>query len=163
MSVPSPKRPRSDEAQHATLREELRAAGLRATPARIAVLAMLRDADGPQSHAEVVEAAAGRGGDPATVFRNLAALTEAGFARRTDLGDRVWRFEATGSPLDATSSHEHPHFLCTNCGHVECMPQLEVQTRGRVAVPKAVRDHAVEIQLKGLCDECSAVQVDGLS
>ena len=36
-----------------TLREDLRATGLRATPARVAVLGVLRTAAGPLSHGEI--------------------------------------------------------------------------------------------------------------
>jgi Fur family transcriptional regulator, ferric uptake regulator len=136
------------------LRAQLHERGMRATPARIAVLSELRQTGIPMTHAEVVELLAGRGGDPATVFRNLAALTEAGFVRRSDLGDHVWRFESLdGSALP--TRHEHPHFLCTRCGTVQCMPELQVEPRRGARVPRAVREHTVEVQLKGVCDSCA--------
>ena len=37
--------------------------------------------------------------DPATIYRNLTDLSEAGLARRTDVGDHVWRFEARSSGI----------------------------------------------------------------
>ena len=100
--------------------DELRDAGLRATRARVAVLTILRDADHSLTHQEVVDALAGHGWNRATLYRNLLALVEAGFARRADLGDHVWRFEAFDE--DGAPTHEHPHFLCTECGELECVP-----------------------------------------
>jgi Fur family transcriptional regulator, ferric uptake regulator len=135
--------------------EQLRAAGLRITAARVAGLETLLSATGPMTHAEIVEQLAGEAGDPATVFRNLGALTEAGLAVRSDLGDRVWRFAARSS--SATAGHEHPHFLCSECGTVECMPTLEIRARPGQRVPRSIRDHAAEVQIKGVCDDCSSV------
>ncbi|KIG17516.1 Zinc uptake regulation protein ZUR [Enhygromyxa salina] len=105
------------------------------------------------SHSEIVELLDGSAGDPATVFRNLTALTEAALAVRSDLGDRVWRFAAKGS--SASAGHEHPHFLCSECGTVECMPSLELRTRSGQRVPRSVRNLDAEVQIKGLCDDCA--------
>lgn len=68
------------------IRELLRTSGIRATPARIAVLQELRGADSPLTHADVAEKLVPLGFDKATVFRNLADLTEAELISRTELG-----------------------------------------------------------------------------
>lgn len=135
------------------IREQLRDAGLRITAARVAVIEALLSAAGPLSHAEIVELLDGSAGDPATVFRNLTTLTEAGLAVRSDLGDRVWRFAAKRS--SASNGHEHPHFLCSECGTVECMPILELRARPGERVPRSVRNRDAEVQIKGLCDDCA--------
>lgn len=142
-----------------THRTLLREAGLRATPARVAVLGALRSADSPLSHSEVVERLDGGGWDPATVFRNLVTLVDAGFIRRTDVGDHVWRFESRHEPHQggseaAASPHEHAHFLCTDCGDVICMPEFELKLPRGGRVPRSVRARAVNVQLQGLCDDC---------
>jgi Fur family ferric uptake transcriptional regulator len=139
--------------RHHDLRAELRGAGLRATPARVAVLGMLRDGGAPMTHGEVADRLDGRGWDRATIFRNLVALVDAGFVRRTDVGDHVWRFEPLAD--GGHERHEHAHFLCTGCGEVTCMPELELKLpRGGGRVPQSVRSRSVEVQLRGLCDEC---------
>ncbi|MCA9709616.1 MAG: transcriptional repressor [Myxococcales bacterium] len=135
------------------LRSSLREAGLRATPARVAVLGVLRAAAAPLCHAEVVDLLDGRGGDPATVFRNLVTLVDAGFVHRTDVGDHVWRFEA-GPAQGVSDPHDHAHFLCTECGEVTCMPGLLLKLPRGQPVPHSVRTRAVHIQVQGLCDEC---------
>ncbi len=136
-----------------TERQLLRDAGLRATPARAAVLSVLRAAGNPRSHAEVVALLEGRGWDPATIFRNLVTLAEVGFLRRTDVGDHVWRFELVVED-DQGVTHEHAHFLCKGCGEVTCMPEFELKLPRGSPVPRSVKARAVDIQLHGLCDEC---------
>src|SRR4029079_9766551 len=80
-----------------TLRAAVRNAGLRATPSPIAVLHLLRAASSPVSHGDVVAKLASQAWDPATIYRNLTDLSDVGLARRTDVGDHIWRFaEITG-------------------------------------------------------------------
>jgi Fur family ferric uptake transcriptional regulator len=132
-----------------TLRAAVRNAGLRATPSRIAVLRLLRTAGSPVSHSDVVAELASQAWDPATIYRNLTDLSDVGLARRTDVGDHVWRYEA----INGHQASAHPHFVCTECGSVECLPDLEyVVTRAKA--PRAVRLKRVEIQLRGPCDAC---------
>jgi Fur family ferric uptake transcriptional regulator len=133
-----------------TLRAAVRDAGLRATPSRIAVLHLLRSAWSPVSHSEVVAKLASQAWDPATIYRNLTDLSDVGLARRTDVGDHIWRFEAI------TGSHQasaHPHFVCTECGTIECLPDLEYVVT-RTKAPRAIRQKRVEVQVRGLCDAC---------
>jgi Fe2+ or Zn2+ uptake regulation protein len=60
----------------------------------------------------------------------------------------VWRFEAVTDEYKA-----HPHFVCTECGAVECLPELELSIR-RAKAPRAVRHGKVEVYVRGLCDAC---------
>ena len=140
-----------DPSRAPSLREDLRRAGLRVTGARLAVLSALRARTAPASHAEVAAALGSRALDRATVYRNLVELVKAGLARRRDLGDHVWRFEAAAA---LPGGKEHPHFLCTSCGALECLDTLKVSLKRAARVPRALREDAVEILVKGLCDAC---------
>ncbi len=133
------------------LREAVRARGLRATPSRVAVLELVRASDSPLSHADAADRLASHAWDRATIYRNLTDLAGAGLLRRTDVGDHVWRFEAL-APGDA-KKHAHPHFVCTECGTIECLPELEISTR-RSKAPRAVKQRQVEVHVRGLCDAC---------
>lgn len=133
------------------LRTTLRDAGLRATPSRIAVLRLLRGSNHPVSHGEVAELLSAEPWDRATIYRNLTDLADAGLVRRSDLGDHVWRFEAVAAGHGADA---HPHFVCTACGTIECLPDVELALR-RTRIPRAVRARQVEVQLRGVCDACS--------
>ncbi len=128
----------------------LRSAGLRVTASRSAVLALLRQWARPATHADVVEALEGRGWDRATLYRNLTDLTEAGLLSRHDLGDHLWRFElAQGSAHNGA----HPHFVCTACGDVACLPAVSLPS-GPGGLPQAVVRGLVEISVRGRCDRC---------
>lgn len=131
------------------LRSAVRTSGLRATPSRLAVLELLRARDAPLSHGDVADLLSAQPWDRATIYRNLTDLAEAGLVRRTDLGDHVWRFEA----VDAAHDLAHPHFVCTECGTVECLPEIDLQIR-RAKAPRAIRARQVEVQVRGLCDAC---------
>jgi Fur family ferric uptake transcriptional regulator len=136
------------------LRDVLRAAGLRATSGRVAVLRRLMQSRTPLSHAQVCELLAPAGMDRATVYRNLVDLADAGLVRRTDHGDHVWRFEWVGAEQPAHAADAHPHFVCSDCGAVACLPADAVSVRAVRGVPRALRRQAVEVRVRGLCDAC---------
>ena len=144
------------------IRQHLRDAGLRATASRIAVIERLLEAGRPLTHSDVADALVPQGFDRASIFRNLADLTEAGLVSRTDLGDHVWRFYAGDvNDLGTVESHyaQHPHFVCIECGNVQCLEAVEVFIKaGRRRAPKAVLRRDVEVNLRGQCDTCIASQ-----
>jgi len=156
----------------AALQARIRGVGLRCTAARIAVLEHLIAASGPLSHAEVSDAVGHKGFDRATIYRNLTELTEAGLVSRVELGDHVWRFELKRSGHGHAKGEDHPHFLCTSCGEVSCLDDVDVAItpkpgrerpaakaksgRGRAAKPAASRAirSVREVLLKGQCGKC---------
>ena len=139
----------------ASARELLRGAGLRSTRPRLRVLEKLAARPTPVSHGELAHELEHSGMDRTTVYRNLLDLTDAGLVRRSDLGDHVWRFELERAAGGAGKGPKHPHFTCTDCGTVECLPEVSVQVlRGRRA-PKSIVKRQVEVQLRGLCDDCA--------
>lgn len=138
------------------LKTRLRDAGLRATASRIAVLECMIAAHGPLTHADVCEKLADAGFDRATVYRNLADLTDAGLMRRSDLGDHLWRFElkAEGAHEDHAADEIHPHFVCTECGNVACLPDGAVTIAAVKGSPRALKAGKVDIQVRGACNDC---------
>ncbi len=141
-------KPTSDlGAELAELKARIRAVGLKWTSARGAVLTALTHADRPLSHAELVDLVEDQGFDRATVYRNLMDLTGSGLVSRADLGDHIWRFE-----LKEADDSVHPHFMCTSCGAVSCLPETVVPTR-TMALRASV--HRIdEVLLKGACASC---------
>lgn len=131
-------------------RERVQAAGLRATPARVATLRVLMHSTAPLTHSDVYAELTHLGFDKATVFRNLTDLVAAGILRRTELGDRVWRFEATKE-----SEHDeeaHPHFICVDCGTVSCAEEIELSEESIAA--SRMFGKVTEILLRGHCNDC---------
>jgi Fur family ferric uptake transcriptional regulator len=81
-------------------------------------------------------------------------LAEASIVRRTDHGDHVWRYELRASE----DGHvvEHPHFVCTDCGEVACLPGVAVKiVTTNTETPRSVRTRKVAVQLSGRCNECA--------
>ena len=135
----------------AELANRVRAAGLRRTGGRVAVLERLTNAKTPLTHGEIAASLKDSGIDQATVYRNLMDLSEAGLVNRTDLGDHVWRFELRRD--DEGHARKHPHLICADCGKVSCLPDVTVQVKG---MPGGKRAGELEVQLKGLCEHCQA-------
>ncbi len=128
------------------IRELLRAKGLRATPARIAVVNFLDGSGHPRTHLEVTEKLVKSGFEKSTIFRALGDLTEAGLLRKMELGDHVWRFERVGSEAGETA---HPHLLCIDCGSIQCLDDNQVELKAARSVGQIE-----DVLLKGRCPEC---------
>jgi Fur family ferric uptake transcriptional regulator len=146
--------PRSRTPTDAELTDQLRAAGLRRTEPRIAVLRYMRTIDRPVAHADVSEALSARGLDRVSIYRVLVDLARVKILVRTDLGDHVWRFALARG--DADHGREHAHFVCVTCGSVACLPAGAVRIGAIAKGPRAVRTRQVEVQLKGECDACAS-------
>ncbi len=133
---------------------------------------------GPETHAEVSDALADKGFDRATIYRNLTELTDAGLVSRVELGDHVWRFEIRRHAHAGAKGEDHPHFLCTTCGEVSCLDDVNVAitpkpgaaakadrtdkpaarpargSRAKAAKPHGTRS-VTEVLLKGRCENCN--------
>jgi Fur family ferric uptake transcriptional regulator len=157
------KRPQVDLEQS---KARLRSAGLRATPIRLEVLTVLEASRSPLDAQDVAERLKTQNADRVTVYRTLNSFVEAGLAHRLDPGDRIFRFglvqpaaTATSEPAAPSTGHAHPHFVCDECGTVECLNDSEVtvQTRAPTAGKKTptfrVKQH--EVLLHGTCGECT--------
>lgn len=145
----------STQQSPASLASRIRDAGLRATEARVSVLAVFDAASGPLTHAAALGVLA-EGLDRATVYRNLADLSEAGLLRRVDLGGTVQHYEAVwkGGPSSDHAGLPHPHFVCVDCGNVRCLDDLKVTLSG-TALDASLARAAVSVRLSGQCDACS--------
>ena len=135
------------------LQAMLRAAGLRSTAPRVAVLRHLKEIDAPLSHGEIFDALGASGFDRATLYRNLMDLAETGLIGRTDLGDHVWRFEIRKQIAGHTI--EHPHFVCTDCGTVACLTDTSVRIARGNTSPRSLAGRDVAVQLRAICDACA--------
>jgi Fe2+ or Zn2+ uptake regulation protein len=126
---------------------------LRRTPVRAGVLEVLARAVRPMGAVEILEKLP-PATDTVTVYRTLNTFTAKGVAHRVRGEDRVWRY-ALGDAHDA-ARHQHPHFVCENCGKVECLKGAEIPA-GFVAslgVGGKYRIHYPEVVLHGVCPKC---------
>ena len=132
----------------------LRKKGLKATPTRLLVLDILDRGIGPKSADEIYEEArATRPIDRVTVYRNLDAFYGAGLVERTRVSGAAWLYHAAS----AMGHANHPHFHCSGCGTLRCLPPDSVNVdleRIRSIFP-AQLDH-LRISLDGVCPQCLA-------
>ena len=77
--------------------DQIRSSGARATPARIRVLRLLREAPTPLSHAEIELRLGDMALDRVTLYRVLDWLVESALAHRNTDAYRVFRFSAAAA------------------------------------------------------------------
>jgi len=151
MSLPTAKASRGGETAS---RETVRAAGLRATPQRMAVLAVVASAGGAHLSAEDVWQRLREGPgemDRSTVYRVLSDLTDVGLLEQVRLGDGVARFEI--------QEIAHHHAVCTRCGATE-----DVSVEAVLALAARLNRESGfvlghhPLLLPGLCASCGAAR-----
>jgi Fur family transcriptional regulator, stress-responsive regulator len=132
--------------------ERLRAAGLRVTSARLAILQAVRAGDHPGAD-EVTRVVRERLGHVTiqAVYEALGAFAAAGLIRR---------IEPAGSPAryEGRVGDNHHHIVCRSCGaitDVDCVV-------GRAPCLEPVKNHGFDIDeaeviFWGLCDQCQPV------
>ena len=131
-------------------RKVLRECGLRATGPRLAVLRVLAASDKPLSHKQVLEQLGETDWDPATIYRNLVKLRDAGIAPVVTRVGGVDRYALVISQGDA---HRHPHFVCEDCGETACLPE-ELTASMSMKGPWAASIKKAMVQLRGECPDC---------
>ena len=134
----------------------LRRAGLRRTPVRVGVMDVLTRAAGPMSVTEVLSRLRG-GVDTVTVYRTLNTFVRKRLVHRVRGEDRSWLFAITNADR-RTPQHLHPHFVCDQCGKVECLGEAEIpQTLVRsLGVAPDYNVTYPEVVLHGVCPKCHA-------
>lgn len=133
-------------------RDALKKAKLRCTASRIAVLQLVSRSTTPQSHADVADRLVPEGYDKSTLYRCLVEMADAKILARLELGDHAWRFAFHAG--EQHHAQEHPHFVCIDCGKVECLPDVKVQLQAKKGTHSPV-PRITEITLKGHCEACS--------
>jgi len=128
----------------------LRGSGLRATPARLAVIDVLLTTHGHVTVAEVIEALATLGAkfDQSTVYRVLSDLGGVGLVAESRLspGDTVFEW---------ISQSNHHHLQCTSCGRTLPLDDELVQEFiNRVHERHGFHVNATHLVLSGIEHDC---------
>ncbi len=130
----------------------MRNAGLKALPNRRRVLEIVGGSSSPLTAREIYQTfVRGRAINRVTLYRILDLLVERRLIERISAGDRSFRYGLAGNRFHPP----HPHFYCTQCGHMECLhPQsLAVDIEAlRKTYPSLI--NRVEIRLDGICKDC---------
>lgn len=139
-------------ARVADLVERLRQRGHRLTPQRLAVLRVLCEADYHPTAAEVAERL-----EPsypmmslATVYNTVDLLRELGEVIELILPDGCRRY-------DARTGQDHPHAICTRCGHIQDVGLRPDDTlRAEAARRSGYTLRSQRVDFYGLCPDCAA-------
>jgi len=134
-----------------TIRKKLNKAGLKATPARLAILALFAKRHTPLSADDIAIALKKEKIDLVTIYRTFASLEKAFILKRVDLRRDAAYFEMA-------DNHHHHHLVCTECGDIEDFELCDIGNLSQKILKKsskfkAVSDHAFE--LFGLCTSCA--------
>lgn len=133
---------------------ELRNAKLKATPARIGVLAALEQSNVPLDVSSVINYLKKQDikADKVTVFRIMHSLTQKGLAVPIQLNEGKLRYEHA-------MKADHHHFICENCGEIEDIADCNIEKIEKTIRLKkglVVKRHSLEFF--GLCVECQSKQ-----
>lgn len=133
--------------------ELLRSAGLRCTPVRVGMLRLLGEAGRALSAAQLLERMPGRT-DKVTLYRTLNTLTGKSLLHRVRGDDQIWRY-GMGKPRVA-AHQAHAHFVCDECGTVECLANAPVakRVRKRAGIRRGYRVDYSEVLVHGSCAGC---------
>ena len=137
----------------------LREAGLRRTPARMRILALLAERHDHPTAEQLAETLRGRG-EPfgvATLYQNLNRLCENGVIGRIKGADGLMHFDASTAP--------HHHLICRRCGRIvdaeigalpAAMSLPHCPRTGEPLHDWGLQD--MQVELKGVCPDCRQVR-----
>ncbi|MBI2703882.1 MAG: transcriptional repressor [Actinobacteria bacterium] len=138
---------------HATATRRLRRVSQRYTSGRRVLVEVLAAAEHPLTIPEIVELDASLA--TSSVYRNLAALEQAGIATKIVTSQEHARYE-----LSEDFGHHHHHLVCIDCGRVSdfTLPagvEQELDAALRRAARKEGYVHDTHrLDLTGTCPEC---------
>lgn len=130
----------------------LEKAGLKKTSGRIAILNCLLKENKPLSQHEIAEKLKGFKINEASIYRSLEAFHRVGIVHKVEGVEKTRRFAISESPSEKSPCH--PHFICIECGKVECLKELEIPDLKPHNKSYVVKSR--EMILKGSCKHCSS-------
>ena len=92
-----------------------------------------------------------------TVYRNLSLFKQQGLIAGVATVKGVERFDGNTAP--------HVHFICTDCGAVVDMPQLQVPQQLTESAQQQIGGTIEQCQLSfsGLCRDCTKFRKEGIT
>lgn len=126
----------------------LRAAGLRVTRPRVAILEALAAKETPVSIEHLHREVSARSCDLVTVYRCLAAFEQLGLVRRSFLHNGTALYEMS---LDDTRRY---HIVCKACGRAERVDYFSVGEMERMLRDRGYADVSHLVEFFGICPTC---------
>lgn len=140
------------EEMQTDFKAQLREKGQRATPARVAVLALLQAEKRPLSVEKIIAGIGTNVIDYVTAYRTVTLLEEVGLVRQIDFhhGHAHYELAALG---------DHHHVVCVKCDKVAEVARCNAKRMEEEALLESgfsrITDHALEFF--GICKKCSSL------
>ena len=136
------------------LKERIHAAGLRATPGRLALAAFLQRAHQPLGTPDLAKAFVPEHFDLATLYRTLKSFETGGLARQVSINPSYACYEW----VEHAHGHHH-HLVCMHCGKIAEIPECDLEVLQQRVLKGAkgfasVQSHSLEFF--GACRSCAA-------
>ncbi len=126
----------------------LKAAGLRITEARRALLRALAQSKVPLAVEELHRRVGAGRADRVTLYRSLEAFEAVGIVRRHPLekGRTLYALGAEG--------HHHHHLICKACGAIERLPTCDAEAIEAAARARGYTALSHVLEVTGTCPNC---------
>lgn len=121
----------------------------RNTPAKAAILSLLKDANAALSQ-EMIESEIKGEMDRVTIYRVLNSFCEDGITHKILADDGKYYFALCHRCNEHTHDHDHFHFKCISCQKVECLEE-----KVTVNLPEGYVQKSVTSWVTGHCKNCS--------
>lgn len=127
---------------------KLRAAGLRVTVPRVAIIEALSRYEAPVSIEQIHRDVDAKSCDLVTVYRCLAAFEQLGLVRRSFLHNGTGLYELS------LSQARHYHIVCKTCGKAERVDYFSVEGMERMLRDRGYSDVSHLVEFFGVCPSC---------
>ncbi len=131
------------------LSTKVKKAGLRVTQPRLRLLELLSVSSQPLSFAQICETLEQQEIDNATIYRNLQKFVEKKIVHTIQQPGDVNLYSMSTHDHE---HHVHPHFSCTSCKTVQCLPELSVKFKEHNEWDKALQNAV--LHFSGVCPSC---------
>ncbi|MEX1997933.1 MAG: Fur family transcriptional regulator [Candidatus Andersenbacteria bacterium] len=132
-------------------RKLLHAKSYKATPSRLAMLALLSRVTKPLSVPDIRKRLGGKHYDQATVYRTLLMLKKMGIVKQID-------FQHGMSYYELSARGDHHHVICTTCERIEDVQECCVVGMDSLVLQQSgfaeITQHSLEFF--GICKRCKA-------
>ena len=89
--------------------------------------------------------------DKVTLYRILDLFVNKRVLRKISAFNGPMRYE-----IICQEHHPiHPHFICRDCGHMECLNDMDIsRIKNSIRHKRNFREEDIDLKLEGLCKEC---------
>ena len=130
--------------------------GLKKTGPRLAILAVLLEADKPMTQEQIAERLDPAAPDKTTIYRSLMKLVEHNLVHLAYIQERAGYFETAHH---CRADQCHPHFTCVQCHETHCLHETLIPDVKNIPSGFIVQHR--QLRLEGICADCQKLSANG--